>query len=97
MSSYVMKRETYDYYYKYSPSGPTVNHTRTIYNTNNHYFSVLTLSGGYQRNINKVFSLTAEPYVKLPLGGVGYGKVHLNSTGVLFTVSVKPFQKAKKK
>jgi len=39
--------------------------------------------------------LTAEPYLKLPLGGVGYGKVKLNSTGILFSVSVKPFEQKK--
>ena len=33
----------------------------------------------------------AEPYIKLPLSGVGYGKVKLNSGGLLITVGFKPF------
>jgi len=37
--------------------------------------------------------MSAEPYVKLPIGGVGEGKVMLNSTGVLFTAAWKPFGK----
>jgi hypothetical protein len=32
-----------------------------------------------------------EPYFKLPLSGVGFGKVKLNSGGVLVTAVIKPF------
>ena len=32
-----------------------------------------------------------EPYVKLPLTGIGYGKVKLNSGGILFSIGIKPF------
>jgi hypothetical protein len=91
ISSYLMKKETYKYYYKYTQTGPTVNRSWTLKNENNHYFSVVTLSGGYQRNLGKTFSLTAEPYVKIPLGGVGFGKVKLNSAGMLVTVGIKAF------
>lgn len=96
-STILMKRETYNYYYKYYPTGPTVQREYTSYNENKHFFSVATLSAGYQRTIGKNISLTAEPYFKLPLSGLGYGKVKLNSAGVLFSLSVKPFQKADKK
>jgi hypothetical protein len=37
----------------------------------------------------------AEPYIKLPLTGVGYGKVKLNSGGVLFSIGVNPFNAKK--
>ena len=97
LSSYLMKRETYNFYYKYYATGPTVNRKRTVYNDNQHYFSVISLSAGYQRNIGKSFSVTAEPYVKIPFQGVGFGKVPLNSAGVLFTVGYKPFRKSAKK
>ncbi len=97
ISTVLMKRETYDYYYKYYPTGPTQHSEYTIYNENKHFFSVMTVSGGYQRSVGKRVSLTAEPYFKLPLSGVGYGKVKLNSAGVLFSLSIKPFQKSDKK
>jgi hypothetical protein len=97
LSSYLMKRETYDYYYKYIPTGPTLQREYSFYNENDHFFSVLNLGAGYQRSIGKRISITAEPYFKIPLRGVGYGKVKLNSAGVLFSLSVKPFQKAGKK
>lgn len=97
VSSLLMKKEVYDYYYKYTPSGPTISKKWTIDNKNKHYFSILTLSAGYQRKIGKHISLTVEPYIKLPLTGVGFGKVKLNSGGVLFTVGVNPFGNKKPK
>jgi hypothetical protein len=88
LSSYLMKKETYDYLYKY-PSGQTYTFTRNLEGENNHFFSVLALSAGYTRKLNPVFSLTAEPYLRLPLGGVGYGNMKLYSGGVLFTLGAR--------
>ncbi|HEY6502479.1 MAG TPA: hypothetical protein VIZ28_00770 [Chitinophagaceae bacterium] len=97
LSTLVMKKETYDYVYYY-PGNPTpYPHTLTINNGSKHYFSILTLSGGYQRRINKTFSVAAEPYIKLPLAGIGFGNVKLNSAGILFSVSISPFTPAAKK
>ncbi len=95
ISSYLMKKETYDYIY-ITPSGQTYNYIHTETNQNKHYFSVLTLSGGYQYKLNNRFSFIGEPYLKIPLGGVGAGKVKLNSAGIMFTAAIKPFSKAKK-
>ncbi len=91
LSSFLMNEETYNYFYKYTPTGNTYTNKWTVRNENFHYFSVLTLSGGYQRNFGKRLSLMAEPYLKVPFGGVGYGKVKLNSGGVLFTAGIKLF------
>jgi hypothetical protein len=92
ISSYLMKSEKYNYAYKYNPTGPTVNREWAIKNQNKHFFSGITLSGGYQRSLNKHITLIVEPYLKVPLTGIGYGKVKLNSGGVLFTIGVKPFK-----
>src|SRR6218665_681591 len=94
LSSYLMKKETYEYYYKDSWGMPMYRE-RTIQNENGHFFSILQLSGGYQYKFSDRLSLMAEPYAKLPLGGVGFGKVKLNNTGVLFTLGFKPFVKSK--
>jgi hypothetical protein len=96
LSSYIMKKETYVYEYKYPGAGP-VYYPHTVKNENKHFFSVLSLSAGYQRRINRTFSITAEPYFKLPLAGVGYGRIKLNSAGILFSLNVSPFQGAPKK
>ncbi|MEO8860717.1 MAG: hypothetical protein ABI358_04800, partial [Ginsengibacter sp.] len=92
LSSYIMKKESYDYYYKY-PSGYVDTKSSSISNKNQHYFAILDISAGYQYNFNKRVSLIAEPYLKIPMTGVGEGKVKLNSGGILFTLSVKPFYK----
>jgi hypothetical protein len=93
LSSYLMKRENYLYEYKSNTTGNSYYHSYETKNENKHYFSVMNLSGGYTYRLNKTFSLSAEPYVEVPLTGIGAGKVHLNSGGVLFTVGVSPFRK----
>lgn len=90
LSSYIMKKEEYDYTYK-NPAGQTLLHSYTYKNEYTHLFSVVNLSGGYQHHFSKRFSLLAEPYIKMPIGGIGFGKVKLNSAGILFTASFKPF------
>jgi hypothetical protein len=92
ISSVIMKRETYDYLYK-GAWNQYVTTRRTYNNENKHFFSVLTLSGGYTYNLNKRVAFSAEPYFKMPLTGIGFGKIKLNSSGVLFSMSVKPFSK----
>jgi hypothetical protein len=95
-SSYLMKSEKYQNWYKNTTTNTTYPRSFQYSSKNNHYFSVLDLSAGYTYKINKTFSLSAEPYLKLPLQGIGEGKVHLNSAGVLFSLGIKPF-KAKSK
>jgi hypothetical protein len=93
LSTYLMKRETYNFYYKYTATGPTVNRSYTLRNANNHILSVIDLSAGYQKKIGKNFSIMAEPYLKIPLTGIGFGNVKLNSGGILFTATYNPFHK----
>ena len=92
VSSYLMKKENYEYYFK-TPTGQTYDKDWSISNKNKHFFSVLAISGGYQYSLNKQFSIIAEPYVNMPLTGIGAGKVKLNSGGILFTIKAKPFLK----
>jgi len=90
-----MKSETYDYSYKYIPGGQTLTGNWSVKNENQHYFSSVTLAAGYQRTLSKNISVMVEPYIKLPVSGVGYGRVKLNSGGVLFSIGVKPFNSKK--
>ena len=95
LSSYLMKKESYDYFYK-TPAGQTYNKDWTISNKNKHFFSVLDVSAGYEYLLNKRFSLAVQPYIDVPLTGIGAGKVKLNSAGILFTLKTKPFVKKSK-
>jgi len=92
LSSYLMKEETYEYIHK-DPWGQIRYYTAHYKNENAHFFSVANLSGGYQYHFSDRFSIMAEPYLKIPLSGVGQGKVHLNSGGILFTAALKPFSR----
>jgi hypothetical protein len=89
ISSFFMKRETYTY--RYRRNGIASSRAYTINNENNHLFSIVTLSGGYRYQLSKRVSFVAEPYFKLPLTGVGWGMLKLNSTGLLFSAVVRPF------
>lgn len=95
VSSFLMRRETYDYLYKY-PSGQVHTYTKVFGNKNQHIFSVINLSGGYKRNISNSLFVSAEQYFKVPMVGVGAGKINLNSMGVLITLGIKPFQSIRK-
>lgn len=97
VSSLIMKEEKYNYTYKYVANGTSYKKDWTINNENKHLFSVLTLSGGYQRQLTKKLALLMEPYFKIPLQGVGYGKVKLNNAGVLFTITMNLFSSKEKK
>jgi len=92
LSSYLMKKEAYDYNYK-TNTGQLATRSWVYNNENKHYFSVLTLAGGYERNLNKQLSLSFSPYFKIPLKGIGFGNVKLNSAGVLVSANFKPFVK----
>lgn len=94
LSSYLMKKESYDYVYKV-PGGSTYVKNRTYTNQNKHYLSVIDLSAGYQFKISNHFSLAAQPYVDLPLTGIGAGKVKLNTAGIHFTLKANKFKKSK--
>lgn len=94
LSSFIMKKEDYTYNYK-NPAGQTYSYYQELKNKNKHYFAVLDLSAGYQYQLSNRLSVQAEPYLKLPLAGVGQGKIKLSSAGILFTVTLKPFAKKK--
>ncbi len=90
LSSYFMKKESYEYFYKI-PSGNTYTNYYSVSNKNKHYFSVIDLSAGYSHTINRNISFAVEPYLKMPVTGIGVGKIKLNSAGVLFSLNFRKF------
>ena len=89
LSSYLMKKEDYHYYYQYTNGSPGYRQ-RSISSKERHWLGILNLSAGFEKNINHKFSVQAEPYLKIPLKGVGYGNIQLNSYGVYFSLKYKP-------
>ena len=80
LSSYLMKKENYDY--DYERYGVYANGNKEYKNTTNNWLSVAHLSIGLQKKLGPVGELRIEPYVKLPLNGVGIGNMPLTSTGI---------------
>lgn len=85
LSSYFMLRENYRF--DYSAESGWAPHNLEIKNQNQHLFGVLNVNATYQRQINSKFSAVVQPYMKLPLTGIGNGRVDLKSTGVALGVS----------
>jgi hypothetical protein len=82
-----MKSEQYDYNYTwYNQPRKT---TYTIENKNNHLLSILNVAIGYRRQLGKQLSYQFAPFLKIPLTGIGEGKVNLYSAGLQLSVNLK--------
>jgi hypothetical protein len=78
LSSYLMLNERYDL-----TSGPDRSASRVeVSNQNQHLFGLANLSVSVERKINSSLSIGVQPFVKLPLTGIGNYDIRLNSTGV---------------
>ena len=89
LSSLLMKKESYDYDF-IDLAGQDRYMTGEYENYSNHFFSTFHLSGSYRLSLSKRWNLGVEPYVKLPLSGVGYGKVRLYSAGIMLSATIHP-------
>lgn len=85
LSSYFMLKENYRF--DYSAESGWKPYNLEIKNQNTHLFSVLNINANYQRKINSKFSAVIQPYMKLPLTGIGNGRVDLKSTGIALGVN----------
>lgn len=54
------------------------------------WLSHVSASVGYEYRISNKFSLLAEPYIRIPIKGVGYGKVNIVTTGLWFSLRYTP-------
>ncbi|MVM39524.1 hypothetical protein GO730_21190 [Spirosoma sp. HMF3257] len=87
VTSYIMKQEDYTYtYYHYYANNRTdwSNPSPDRYRLSN-----LNLSIGYERSFSRRLSWQVEPFMKVPLKGVGVYKIDLLSTGAFFSLRYK--------
>lgn len=87
VSTYLMLREDYDY--EYTRPSPNWAPTAQIKGENNHVFGIANVSFGYETNLNKKFRLAVEPFMKLPLTGIGQGEVKFLSFGTNLIFKLK--------
>jgi hypothetical protein len=91
VSSYLMNRENYNYVY-YDPStGQTWDYYKGYPNNSKYWLANLQLSAGYTHKLGKTSSLRIEPYIKVPMKGMGIGSIHLQSAGFHFGISKEVF------
>ncbi len=82
LSSYLMLKEKYDLEYKsYNYGGNAYGNSLEVQNKNKHYLNIINLGIGYERVLTDRLSLQVEPYLKLPLQGIGEGDISLKSAG----------------
>jgi hypothetical protein len=83
LSSYFMTSENYTFNNPTFPSPYQFNN----HNFQNNIFSILQLSGGYERAISEKTKFRVEPYVKIPLQGIGNGDMPIASFGIYFGIT----------
>ncbi len=77
----IMKKESYEMYYTRLNGQP--GYATPVYTTGKtHALSSAMVGAGYTRRVGNHINLMAEPFVKLPLSGVGEGKIKLISGGI---------------
>ena len=89
-SSYVMLKEKY----QFRPSNPaSTQNPRSIEinNENQYLFGVANIGVSFNREISRGLSIGVQPFIKLPLTGIGYGNARLRSTGVSFSLNMGLF------
>lgn len=80
-SSYIMQKENYTYNYYYGTTGP-VPHKKEYKNSSTNLFSALSVSAGYTHHLGNFGDVRIEPYLKLPLSGMGIVDLPFLSTGL---------------
>jgi len=82
LSTYLMNREKYTYVYKYNTG--TYNHSATwdLKKASQYPFSIIGVSAGFEQRLGNIGNLRVEPYLRVPLGGVGTGKLPILSSGI---------------
>ncbi len=93
LSSYLMRHEDYKFYYHDYNAGFAGIRDEDYDNRHNYLFSVLNLSAGFETSISRSFSLQLEPYMKIPLRGIGLGRVDLSSYGINAALRFSPVLK----
>lgn len=79
-TSYILLKENYLYEYQ------TYDRMIEKYNGGSNWLATANFSVGLERPIGPRLTLRAEPFVKLPLGTLGFGNVRLRTEGLFFSL-----------
>lgn len=90
LSSYIMLKEKYTYSYDGGYKGPQ---GWEVKGQNQHYLGIANVGVEFQHKINNNLSISAKPFMKIPLTDIGYGNSKLSSTGVAVSVNMNLFKR----
>ena len=94
ISSYLMLEE--HYWFKYKTNDPDAIKYWGGKNTSQEILALMNFSVGYEFSPTPRLGLSVEPFIKVPITGIGYGKVDLYTVGGYFTLRYKMFRNSKK-
>ena len=80
ISAYIMTTETNRYHV--TMNGNTEMMTGVYRNYNYGLPAVASISAGYQKNLSKFINIRIEPFLKIPLQGMGVGNLPITSAGL---------------
>ncbi|MCA0231060.1 MAG: PorT family protein [Bacteroidetes bacterium] len=86
VSSYKMMNERYDYTYPLHSYPKWMNWEGS---TGSYWLGVLNASVGVERQIGRNFSLQVEPFWKIPMAEVGFGKIRLQTSGIFISAKYR--------
>jgi len=82
--SNIMLKENYNYNFE----DATHNFESSWIGSNNTLFSNLELGVGYRRKLKNGHSADLSPYIKIPVNGIGHGKLKLSSFGLRMAINL---------
>lgn len=89
IANYIMRQQSYEYHYLNGNNNPAVRKWETS-SQSNYWMGILNISAGFEKNLNRKLSFQLEPYIKIPLKGVGFGNMDISSYGMLFSIRYRP-------
>ncbi|MDB5147449.1 MAG: hypothetical protein JWQ57_1469 [Mucilaginibacter sp.] len=87
LSSYLMLHEKYTYNYADGTNSAAWPQTFTVPNSKGYLLSIININATYEHRINSNIGVSVQPYMKVPIAGVGYSDIKLQSTGVAIGVT----------
>jgi len=87
LSSYLMLHEKYTYNYADGANTDAWPLTYTVPNSKGYLLSIININATYEHKINSKVGVSIQPYMKVPISGVGYSDIKLQSTGIAVGVT----------
>lgn len=80
ISSYIMLKEDYRFNYAETHTDAIMNYQ--VMNGSRHWLSVVNLQATFEQRLSSRFSVSLQPYMKIPLSAVGFAGVKLHTLGL---------------